>query len=77
MWTFDSTAYEVKRRGEFLLLGQAMNILFIEQMNPGGASSVFLFSEERGLVGFFPDTKVPNIYLLENRCGFGAKATCR
>jgi hypothetical protein len=75
-WEFDGIAYELKRRERFPMLGQAVEVLFIEQIQ-GKQVFKFLFSEERGLIGFSTAGEVHRFFLLEGRCGFGAKPSCR
>ena len=74
-WVFEGAAYKLKRREKFGVLGEAVDTIFIEQTFKNDVTN-FLFSEERGLLGFSLVGNVPRFFLLENRCGFGAIASC-
>jgi len=74
-WTFEDAAHTIKRREKFAILGEAVNAMFIEQRVRNEVTN-FVYSEERGLLGFAVTGKVNGFFVSENRCGFGAKGSC-
>ena len=75
-WTYDGAAYKVTRRERLQLLGEKVEIIFIEHASEGETFR-FVFSNERGLVGIGLTGKAQRFFLLENRCGFASSSTCR
>jgi hypothetical protein len=75
-WTFEGETYTVKQRVHLPILGVPVKAVFIEQAIENGAMT-YIFSEERGLLGFRFDGKERRFFLLENNCGFGANPNCR
>ncbi len=75
-WTFDGESYTVKQQVHFPILGIPVKAMFIEQNIKDGVLT-YIFSEERGLLGFRLDGKSHRFFLLENKCGFGASPNCR
>lgn len=72
-WMFSGQMYYVQKSERFSIFGLEVDVMFIKKSND---PITYLYSEDRGVVGFGVKGRHPRFFLLENACGFGAPSTC-
>lgn len=78
-WAFKNATFNLRQRGKVGVLGQIMDILLVDKSRGehDEENISFLFSFQRGLLGIGIEGEIRHLFLLENRCGFGADVECR
>ncbi len=72
-WIFAGQRYSIHKIERFSMVGSEVEVIFIKKPND---SVTYLYSEDRGVIGFGVIGKRPRFFLLENKCGFGAPLRC-
>ncbi|WP_157500139.1 hypothetical protein [Lysobacter sp. Root983] len=77
-WMVDGRKYQIEAVEQYPFQGATEELMRIREWGASGGT-IYLYSQERGLVGIGfvrLDDRTYSTYLLEGNCGFGASKAC-
>ena len=84
-WSYDEREYKLEKSGhKIIVFGEELVVDVISSkynfLDEAKGTYFFYYSQDRGIIGFGNRAQGSNssrYFLLQGRCGFGAKATCK
>jgi len=77
VWRHDGFEYKVVQRVRASVLGTEATLIQILQRDEKGGEFVFLYSDIQGLIALRSVQSNGPTFMLENKCGLLAPATCK